>query len=219
VSVSDVNGDGVLQLGELHIASDVLVLAAPEIGGMPFAVACLVAAGGLAAALSTADGLLLTIANALSHDLYFKILNRGAPTHRQVVVSKVILLLTALLAAVIALQRPAGILLLVTPVFSIAAATIFPALVMGIFWRRTNQWGAVAGMLAGLVVTLYYLWTRQAVSGGVIDGAASELWFGVPASSAGVFGVPAAFAVMVIVSLLTPAQPHSGQWVDDLRRP
>jgi cation/acetate symporter len=219
VSLRDINGDGVLQLGELHISSDVLVLAAPEIGGMPFAIACLVAAGGLAAALSTADGLLLTIANALSHDLYFKTLNRGAASHRQVAVSKVILLLTALLAAAIALQRPPGILLLVTPVFSIAASTIFPALVMGIFWKRANQWGAITGMAAGMVVTLYYLWTRQAVSGGVIDSAASDLWFGVPAAAAGVFGVPTAFAVLVIVSLLTPPQPHSGQWVDELRRP
>ena len=210
VSVVDINGDGILQLGELRIASDILVLAAPDIGGMPFAVGCLVAAGGLAAALSTADGLLLTTANALSHDLYFKILRRNAPTSRQVALSKVILLVVAVIAAYVALQRPAGILSMITPLFSIAGATIFPALVLGVFWQRTNGWGACAGMLAGLCVTLYYLLTRQ---------AGAPLWFGVQAGSAGVFGVPIAFAVMAVVSLFTPASPQGALWVQTLRRP
>ena len=194
VSAIDINHDGVLQLGELRITPDILVLAAPEIGGMPFAVSCLVAAGGLAAALSTADGLLLTIANALSHDLYFNILHRGPPTERQVAVSKVILLFVALVAAYIALQRPAGILLLVTPVFSIAAATIFPALALGIAWERANRWGASAGMVAGFAVTVYYLLTRAGGQG---------LWFGIQSESAGLFGVPVAFAIHAAVSLLT----------------
>jgi cation/acetate symporter len=198
VSVVDINHDGVLQLAELHITPDILVLAAPEIGGMPFAVSCLVAAGGLAAALSTADGLLLTIANALSHDLYFNILHRGPPTDRQVALSKVILLFVALVAAYIALQRPAGILLLVTPVFSIAAATIFPALVLGIAWPAANRWGATAGMAAGFGITLYYLLTRSL--GGVDERA---LWFGIQPESAGVFGVPVAFAVHIVMSLAT----------------
>ena len=198
VSVVDINHDGVLQLAELRITPDILVLAAPEIGGMPFAVSCLVAAGGLAAALSTADGLLLTIANALSHDLYFNILHRGPPTDRQVALSKVILLFVALVAAYIALQRPAGILLLVTPVFSIAAATIFPALALGIAWRGANRWGATAGMAAGFGITLYYLLTRSL--GGADERA---LWFGIQPGSAGVFGVPVAFAVHIVVSLLT----------------
>jgi cation/acetate symporter len=219
VSVVDINHDGVLQLGELHITSDILVLAAPEIGGLPFAVSCLVAAGGLAAALSTADGLLLTIANALSHDLYFNIVHRGPPTDRQVAVSKVILLFVALVAAYIALQRPAGILLLVTPVFSIAAATIFPALVLGVVWKRANRWGASAGMLAGFAATLYYLLTRQAGIAAAADAAAAALWFGIQAESAGVFGVPVAFAANVLVSLLTPPRAEDGPWVDALRQP
>jgi len=197
VSAVDINLDGVLQLGELHITPDILVLAAPEIAGMPFAVSCLVAAGGLAAALSTADGLLLTIANALSHDLYFKMLHRKVPT-REVALSKVILLFVALVATYIAMQRPAGILLLVTPVFSIAAATIFPALVLGVTWPRANLWGATAGMVAGLGVTLYYLLSRW-LGGSADDG----LWFGVQREAAGIFGVPLAFAVNVAVSLAT----------------
>ncbi|HET7527098.1 MAG TPA: cation acetate symporter, partial [Burkholderiaceae bacterium] len=210
VSVVDINHDGVLQLGELRITPDILVLAAPEIGGMPFAVSCLVAAGGLAAALSTADGLLLTIANALSHDLYFNILHRGPPTERQVAVSKVILLFVALVAAYIALQRPAGILLLVTPVFSIAAATIFPALALGIAWERANRWGASAGMVAGFAVTVYYLLTRAGGQG---------LWFGIQSESAGLFGVPVAFAVHAVVSLLTSRRGGAAHSETPARQP
>jgi len=217
VSVVDVNHDGVLQLGELRITPDILVLAAPEIGGMPFAVSCLVAAGGLAAALSTADGLLLTVASALSHDLYFKIVHRGPPPRRQVAVSKVILLFVALVAAYIALQRPAGILLLVTPVFSIAAATIFPALVLGVTWRRANLWGATAGMLAGLGITLYYLLTRP--FGATPDASGHGLWFGIQPESAGAFGVPVAFAVHVAVSLLTSPRRRGGLTEGAARQP
>jgi cation/acetate symporter len=211
VSVVDINHDGVLQLGELRISGDVLVLATPEIGGMPFVVSCLVAAGGMAAALSTADGLLLTIANALSHDLYFRLIDERAPVTRRVALSKVILLLFALAAAWIAIQKPAAILLLVTPVFSIAAATIFPALVMGVFWKGANRWGATAGMGVGLVLTLYYMLSRQ-------NAPAADLWWGIQPTSAGVFGVPAAFAALVLVSLWT-GKSSGGEFVDALRRP
>jgi cation/acetate symporter len=220
VSAVDINHDGILQLGELRISGDILVLAAPEIGGMPFAVSCLVAAGGLAAALSTADGLLLTTANALAHDFYFKIIDRDAPSTRRVAVSKFVLLLVALIAAYIATRKPATILLLVTPAFSIAAATIFPALLLGVFWKRANGWGACAGMLAGLAVTLYYLVTRHpSLQTAAADAAQLPLWWGIHPGSAGVFGVPMGFAVMVIVSLLTPPKPGTAAWVDEVRRP
>ena len=220
VSVVDINHDGLLQLGELRISGDVLVLAAPEIGGMPFVVSCLVAAGGLAAALSTADGLLLTIANALAHDLYFKIIDPQASVTRRVALSKVILLLFALVAASMAIQKPAAILLLVTPVFSIAAATIFPALMLGVFWKRANLQGACAGMVAGLAVTLYYMLSRHASPHGLASAPGSnDLWWGIQPASAGVFGVAAALAVIVIVSLLTPAQAGTDEFVDAIRRP
>ncbi len=220
LSVTDINRDGILQLGELRINGDILVLAAPEIGGMPFAISCLVAAGALAAALSTADGLLLTTANALSHDLYFKLVDPNASATRRVAVSKVLLMVIALLAAYIATRRPATILHLVTPLFSIAAATLFPALLLGVFWKRMNRQGACAGMLAGLAMTLYYLITRdpllQAWTG---DPTPAPLWLGIEAGSAGVFGVPLAFATMVLVSLATPAPAAAGAWVDAIRRP
>ena len=220
LSLADVNKDGLLQFGELKINGDILVLAAPEIGGMPFVVSCVVAAGGLAAALSTADGLLLTISNALSHDFYFKMIDPQAPASRQVAISKVVLMVVALLAAYVATLRTTEILWLVTPAFSIAAATLFPALVLGIFWQRSNRWGASAGMLAGLAVTLYYLAsTHPTVRALFLAREPAALWWNIQPSSAGVFGVPVAFGVHVAVSLLTRNTGAARAFVDHVRRP
>jgi cation/acetate symporter len=217
VSVMDINHDGILQLGEIRLAGDMVVLATPEIAGLPYVVSGMVAAGGLAAALSTADGLLLTISTALSHDLYHKMIAPHGAATRRVTISKVLLLVAALAAAAVATQRPADILFLVTAAFSIAAAAFFPALVLGIFWSRANRWGAIAGMLAGLGVTLYYLvrnepWLRTAF--GVT--APPELWFGIMPIAAGVFGVPLGFATCVAVSLLTrpPGSVQRRLWLE-----
>ena len=206
LSVVDVNHDGIFQLGEMKIGGDIIVLATPEIGGLPYVVSGLVAAGGLAAALSTADGLLLTIATALSHDVYYKMIDPNAPTARRVMISKTLLLAVTLLAAFVAAQKPADILFLVSAAFSFAAAAFFPALVLGVFWKRANKWGAVLGMVSGLGVTLYYMVTTEPWLRGIFGVAAPiELWFGILPISAGVFGVPLGFAVILIVSLLTPA--------------
>jgi cation/acetate symporter len=206
VSVIDINRDGILQLGEIRISADLVVLATPEIAGLPYVVSGLVAAGGLAAALSTADGLLLTISNALSHDLYFRMIGPNASTTRRVTISKVLLLVAALAAAAVAAQRPADILFLVTAAFSIAASAFFPALVLGIFWGRANRWGALCGMASGLALTLYYLIRNEAWLRSVFRvGAPVDLWFGILPVSAGAFGVPLGFAVCIVVSLLTPA--------------
>ena len=206
VSVVDINRDGILQLSEIRIDSDLIVLATPEIAGLPYVISGMVAAGGLAAALSTADGLLLTISNALSHDLYYKMLARDASSTRRVTISKVLLLVAALAAAALATQKPAGILFLVTAAFSIAASAFFPALVMGFFWSRANRWGAVLGMLSGLAVTLYYLIRNEAWLRSLFGvNALPELWFGIQPISAGVFGVPTGFLVCVLASLLTAA--------------
>ena len=214
LSVVDINKDGILQLGEIFIGGDIVVLATPEIGGLPYVVSAMVAAGGLAAALSTADGLLLTIGNALSHDLYYKIIDPNASTGRRVTISKVVLLAVALAAATAAAQKPANILFLVSAAFSFAAAAFFPALVLGVFWRRANKWGAVCGMVAGLALTCYYMGVTQPWLRGVLHVTAPvELWWGIQPISAGVFGVPLGFAVIVVVSLLTPA-PSAG--VQDL---
>ena len=221
LSVVDINKDGILQLGEMRIGGDIIVLATPEIGGLPYVISGMVAAGGLAAALSTADGLLLTIANALSHDLYYKMINPNAPTERRVMISKVLLLVVALAAAYVAAQKPADILFLVSAAFSFAAAAFFPALTLGIFWKRANQWGAVAGMIGGLGITFYYMVTTQPWLRGVFGVTSPiELWYGILPISAGVFGVPLGFALIIGVSLLTPAPRKDIQdLVDHVRYP
>ena len=223
VSAHDVNGDGIVQLGELVMGGDVIVLAAPEIGGLPYWVTCLVAAGGLAAALSTADGLLLTIANALSHDIYFRVLNPKASTAGRIVASKVLVMAVALLAAAIAALKITDILPFVSAAFSLAAAAFFPALVLGIFWRRANGPGAVAGMLTGLGVCSYYMATNLPVMRsllGVTRPLAETQWFGVDAIAAGVFGVPLGLVAMVAVSLFTPAPgPAQRALVERIRYP
>ena len=151
------NQGGLLRLQDLNINTDVIVLSTPEIAGMPYVIAGLVAAGGLAAALSTADGLLLAIANALSHDIYYKMINPNAPTKTRLVVSRVVLFFVAVLAAYVASTRPADILSMVAWAFSIAAAGIFPALTLGVWWKRATTQGAIAGMILGYGVCIYYL--------------------------------------------------------------
>jgi cation/acetate symporter len=221
LSVTDINKDGILQLGEIRIGGDIIVLATPAIGGLPYVVSGMVAAGGLAAALSTADGLLLTIANALSHDLYYKMIDPNAPTARRVAISKALLVVVALAAAGVASQKPADILFLVSAAFSFAAAAFFPALVCGIFWKRANKWGASLGMIAGLGVTFYYMATTQPWMRGIFGVTSPiELWWGIQPISAGLFGVPIGFAVILIVSLLTPAPSRETQeLVEHVRYP
>nr|HRM68519.1 VC_2705 family sodium/solute symporter [Thauera phenylacetica] len=216
VRIEDLNGDGILQLAELRLNTDVIVLATPEIAGLPYVVSGLVAAGGLAAALSTADGLLLTISNALSHDLYYKVINPQATTHRRLVISKSQLLVVAVVAAWVASMRPDNILFMVGLAFSIGGSAFFPALVLGIFWKRANRPGAVTGMLVGLAVTVFYVVRTHPFFGGSMANA----WFDINPISAGVFGVPLGFATIVAVSLLTKPPPQEIQdLVDYVRYP
>jgi cation/acetate symporter len=206
LSVTDVNKDGIFQLNEMSIGGDIIVLATAEIGGLPYVISGLVAAGGLAAALSTADGLLLTIANALSHDLYYKMIDPNASTTRRVTISKALLLVVALAAAYVAAQKPADILFLVGAAFSFAAASFFPCLTLGIFWKRTTGIAASMGMIVGLGLTFYYMATTQPWLRGVFGVTSPvELWWGIQPISAGVFGVPAGFATIILLSLVTPA--------------
>jgi cation/acetate symporter len=219
VSAIDINQDGILQLGEITIGSDIIMLATPELSGLPYVIAGLVAAGGLAAALSTADGLLLTIASALSHDLYYKLMAPNAKAMSRVTMSKVLLLMVALAAAYAAAQKPGDIVFMVTAAFSLAASIFFPALVMGIFWRRANYWGAVAGMWAGFGVTLYYMVANQPWLRGVFSvDAPIALWWGIQPLAAGVFGVPVGMGVLILVSAMTPRPgTASSQLVSDIR--
>ncbi len=225
LSISDVNGDGIVQRAEIRLGADIVVLATPEIAGLPYVISGLVAAGGLAASLSTADGLLLTITNALSHDFYYKMIDPSASTARRVMLSKMLLLVVAIVAALVAAQKPADILFLVSAAFSFAAAGFFPALVLGIFWKRTTGIAASLGMVCGFGVTFYYMtltepWLRSVFHG--VDRAlpVTGLWWDIQPISAGVFGVPLGFAVIVIVSLLTRAPSLETQdLVEHLRYP
>jgi cation/acetate symporter len=146
-----------LSFADIALNTDMIVLATPEMAGMPYVISGLVAAGGLAAALSTADGLLLAIANALSHDIYYKMLDPKASTARRLVVARILLVAVAVVAAYVASTRPADILSMVAWAFSLAAAGIFPALVLGIWWKRTTTAGAVWGIIAGFGICAYYL--------------------------------------------------------------
>jgi cation/acetate symporter len=211
VSVSDVNGDGRVQFGEIRVGADVIMLATPEIGGLPYVISGLVAAGGLAAALSTADGLLLTISNALVRDLYGRELGHDTTPEQRVILSKFALLGVALLAAMVASLKPADILPLVSASFSLAASALLPAMVLGIFWRGATRAGAVGGMLAGLAVTVYYMTAKApAVRAALGLRADGTLWFGIQPTAAGVFGVALGVAVIVAVSLLPRRAPAAG---------
>jgi cation/acetate symporter len=148
---------GVLRFQDFVINTDVIVLSTPEIAGLPYVISGLVAAGGLAAALSTADGLLLAIANALSHDIYYKMLDPNAPTIRRLTVARVLLFFVAVASAALAATKPSDILAMVGWAFSLAMAGNFPALVMGIWWKRATTAGAICGIIAGWGICLFYL--------------------------------------------------------------
>src|SRR5512145_1559907 len=202
-TVVDKNGDGVVQWADFVVRStDFVVLSMPEIAGLPFVITGLVMAGGLAAALSTADGLLLTIANAISHDLYYNVINPKASLIKRLTITKVFLITTALIAAWVATARLAIIVEMVAWAFSLAASSFFPALVMGIWWRRANKAGALAGMAVGLATTLFYM------VGSRFYGLS---WFGTATVASGVFGIPLGFVTIWIVSSLTAAPSQEMQ--------
>jgi cation/acetate symporter len=219
LSVVDINMDGIVQLAEITLGQDVIVLATPEIVGLPYVISGLVAAGGLAAALSTADGLLLTIANALSHDVYYKMIDPNASTQRRLMMAKGLLLVVAVIAAYVTSLNPGDILFLVGAAFSLAASAFFPALVLGVFWKRANKAGAIAGMLTGLGVCMFYQITTYPFFT-AMTGYKMDLWFGIQPISAGIFGMPAGMLTLIVVSLLTAAPSRSVQeMVENVRYP
>ena len=211
LSVADHNGDGVVQLNEFFMRPDIVVLATPEIAGLPYVISGLVAAGGMAAAMSTADGLLLAIANALSHDLYYKIIDPKADTRHRLLVARVLLLVIGAAAAGIASLQLTGILGAVAWAFCFACSGLFFPLVLGIWWKRANRQGAIAGMIAGFLAGSIYLW--HVYSGGEPILQIDHLRFGM-------IGMPVSLAAMVIVSLMTPEPDAEIQaMVDETRIP
>lgn len=206
LSISDINGDGFVQWAELSISPDMVILAAPEIAGLPYVISGLVAAGALAAALSTADGLLLTIANAISHDVYYHVIDQQASHQKRVTVAKIILLAVALFAAYVTSLRPGDILFLVGAAFSLAASSFFAVLILAVFSKRINQWGAIAGMLTGLLVSGTYIALNYPFVSR-LTGVFGDRWFGIDPIASGAFGIPASFLAAFVVSYITKDNP------------
>jgi cation/acetate symporter len=220
LTIRDANNDGILQLAEFVINQDIIVLSMPEIAGLPYVISGLVAAGGLAAALSTADGLLLAIANALSHDIYYKMIDPRASTARRLIVARALLVIVAIIAAAVAGTRPSGIIQMVAWAFSLAAAGLFAPLVMGIWWKRTTATGAIWGMSLGFLVCLFYLVMTRYAPGTFKEWFGTDLWWGIRNISSALFGLPVAFLVTWVVSLMTaPPSREMQDFIDSIRTP
>jgi cation/acetate symporter len=205
VEVSDINLDGVLQFGELKLGADMIMLASPELAGLPYVISGLVAAGGFAAALSTADGLLLTISNAFVHDMRFGMKDGRQTDESRVILSKFALLAVAMCAAIVAAWKPAEILALVSASFSMAAAAFFPGMVMGIFWKKASRKGVVFGMLLGLGGTILYMLLNAPSLRNLLNlQLNSGLILGIQPISAGILGAPVGFLAIWVGSHLWP---------------
>jgi cation/acetate symporter len=213
--IADLNGDGVLQLNEWFMRGDVVVLATPEVAGLPYVISGLVAAGGMAAAMSTADGLILAIANALSHDVYYKLIDPKADVKKRLIVARALLVVIGALGAYIASMRLTGILGAVAWAFDFAMSGLFFPLVLGVWWKRANAAGATAGILGGLAVgTAYLIHVAPAFGNNppIIPGV-DHLRFGIP-------GAIASLILMVVVSLATKEPDAATQrMVDEVRVP
>ena len=214
LAIVDSNGDGLLQINEFFMRPDIVVLATPEIAGLPYVISGLVAAGGMAAAMSTADGLLLAIANALSHDLYYKIIDPKADTKHRLIVARVLLVVIGFAGATVAALQLTGILGAVIWAFCFACSGLFFPLVLGIWWKRANRAGAIAGMVCGFVAGTLYLWyVAPQFNGGTP-------WLGIDHLRFGIIGMPVSLVAMVAVSWMTPEPDAETQrMVDEIRVP
>ena len=212
VAVVDGNADGILQVNEFFMRGDIVVLATPEIAGLPYVISGLVAAGGMAAAMSTADGLLLAIANALSHDLYYKIIDPQAETKKRLIVARVLLIIIGAAAAAVASLKLTGILGAVAWAFCFAMSGLFFPLVLGVWWKRANRPGALAGMIIGFTVGTVYLY--------MVRWGGMDPWIGLDHLRFGIVGATASLVAMVVVTLATPEPDAETQaMVDNVRIP
>ena len=210
LKVIDSNGDGILQINEFFMRGDIVVLATPEIAGLPYVISGLVAAGGMAAAMSTADGLLLAIANALSHDLYYKIIDPKAETKTRLVVARVLLIVIGAAGAFVASFKLTSILGAVAWAFDFACSGLFFPLVLGVWWKRANRQGAIAGMLSGLIAGTWYLY--------MVRWGGMEPWIGIDHLRFGIIGMPVSLVAMVVVSLMTAEPDKETQDMVDATR-
>ncbi len=212
LKIVDSNGDGILQINEFFMRADIVVLATPEIAGLPAFISGLVAAGGLAAAMSTADGLLLAIANALSHDLYYKMIDPKADTKKRLIVARILLIAIGAAGSAVASLRLTGILGSVAWAFDFAMSGLFFPLVLGVWWKRANRAGACAGMGVGLAVGSWYLY--------MVKWGGMAPWWGIDDLRFGIIGALASLIAMVVVTLMTaPPDAETQAMVDEIRIP
>ncbi|MCI0436104.1 MAG: VC_2705 family sodium/solute symporter, partial [Gemmatimonadetes bacterium] len=226
ITLRDANGDGIMQAAELFGAAglpasidrDIVVLALPEMAGLfPFVIA-LVAAGGLAAALSTASGLLLVISSAIAHDIYGQILRPEAKDRERLNIARIAIAFAVIVAAWFGIRPPGFVAEVVAFAFGLAAASFFPILVLGIFWKRATSAGAIAGMVCGLLFTGTFIVLNRSVQIFGTEAPLAGTFLGISAQGIGTVGMIINFAVTIIVSLLTaPPPPNVLELVDSLR--
>jgi cation/acetate symporter len=240
VSWEDKNGDGIVQYyndknpdfaakaaangwngSELNVDKDIIVLANPEIAGLPNWVIALVAAGGLAAALSTAAGLLLVISTSISHDLIKKQIAPNIGEKMELVWARVAAGVAVVVAGYFGINPPGFVASVVALAFGLAAASFFPAIIMGIFSKRMNKEGAISGIIVGLVITMFYIAKfKLGWIGSPESNTEANWWFGISPEGFGTVGMFVNFAVAIIVSRFTPAPPKDVQdLVEDIRIP
>ncbi|MGD6842229.1 sodium:solute symporter family protein [Bacillus infantis] len=196
LQLADGNGDGILQWSELIISNDIVVMATPEIANLGVFVIGLVAAGAMAAALSTAGGLMIAISSSFAHDIFYRVWKPNSTEKTRLSVARWSIVVATLLAGLIALNPPGAITQIVAWAFALATGTFFPALVLGVWWKRSNAKGVISGLLVGLGVTLAYIFAAK-------YGGFTIL--GIIDTGAGVFGAAAAFLTNIIVSKATEA--------------
>jgi cation/acetate symporter len=218
LSFDDKNGDGIVQLtpsaetSEITIDRDIIVLSTPEVAGLAPWVVALVAAGGLAAALSTAAGLLLVISSSVAHDLYARLINPGASERRRLLVGRIMIFFAVLVAGFFGIFPPAFVAQVVAYAFGLAAASFFPVILLGIFDRRTNREGAISGMAVGLLFTLGYITANKYFG--------MPAWFGISAEGIGTVGMFLNLLVTFTVSRMTAPPPREVQeMVESVRVP
>ncbi|SDM44450.1 sodium:solute symporter family protein [Sediminibacillus halophilus] len=222
---NDLNGDGIVNFSEgdaneVVIDGDIIVLSTPEVANLaPFIIA-LVATGGLAAALSTASGLLITMSSAVSHDIYYRIFNKEASEKQRLRVGRITLLVALLIAAYVGINPPGFAGEVVALAFGLGAASLFPVILLGIFDKRMNKEGAIAGILTGLIFTLLMIGLILSESIFGTEGAILDSFFGINAQGVGVIGMALNFIVSFIVSRNTPAPPvEIQQLIENVRAP
>ena len=224
IKFDDKNNDGVIQyvadaeMNELTIDRDIMVLANPEIANLPAWVIALVVAGGLAAALSTAAGLLLVIATSVSHDLLKKNLMPNISEKGELFAARAAIAVAVIIAGIAGLNPPGFVAQVVALAFGLAASSFFPAIILGIFDKRMNKQGAIAGMIVGIIFTAgYILYFKPQLLGW---GSYDDLWFGIVPEGIGVVGMLFNLIVSLVVSRMTAAPPaHIQELVEDIRIP